>query len=72
MVVVPLLVSALILGVYELGKGRNLGKVAGRSIAFTLVLSFLAVIIAVSLTSILQPGVGVTFDRLGSPKTKAC
>ncbi|SDF13976.1 dicarboxylate/amino acid:cation symporter [Sporolituus thermophilus] len=63
MVVVPLLVSALILGVYELGKGRNLGKVAGRSIAFTLVLSFLAVIIAVSLTSILQPGVGVTFDK---------
>ncbi|WP_198003886.1 cation:dicarboxylate symporter family transporter [Thermosinus carboxydivorans] len=42
MVVVPLLVSALMLGVYELGKGRNLGKVAGRSIAFTLVLSFLA------------------------------
>ena len=63
MVVVPLLVSALILGVYELGKGRSLGNVAKKSLAFTLVLSLMAVIIAVALTSILQPGVGVTFDK---------
>lgn len=63
MVVVPLLVSALILGVYELGKGRGLGKVASKSMAFTLILSLLAVIIAISLTNILQPGVGLTFDK---------
>lgn len=63
MVVVPLLISALILGVFELGKGRGLGKVASRSLAFTLILSFMAVLIAVSLTNILQPGVGLTFDK---------
>ena len=63
MVVVPLLVSALILGVFELGKGRGLGKVASRSMAFTLVLSFMAVIIAVALTNIMQPGVGLQFDK---------
>ncbi|MCX7781799.1 MAG: dicarboxylate/amino acid:cation symporter [Negativicutes bacterium] len=63
MVVVPLLVSALMLGVYELGKGRSLGNVAKKSLAFTLLLSFMAVIIAVGLTNILQPGVGVTFDK---------
>ncbi|WP_312523635.1 dicarboxylate/amino acid:cation symporter [Anaerospora sp.] len=63
MVVVPLLVSALILGVFELGKGRGLGAVAKKSMAFTLVLSFLAVIIAVTLTNVMQPGVGLTFDK---------
>ena len=63
MVVVPLLVSALMLGVFELGKGRGLGKVASRSLTFTLVLSLLAVLVAVTLTNVLQPGVGVTFDK---------
>lgn len=63
MVVVPLLVSALILGVFELGKGRGLGKVAVKSMTFTLILSFLAVVIAISLTNIMQPGVGITFDK---------
>ena len=63
MVVVPLLVSALMLGVFELGKGRGLGKVATKSLTYTLLLSFMAVIIAVSLTAILQPGVGVQFDK---------
>lgn len=63
MVVVPLLVSALMLGVFELGKGRGLGKVASKSLTFTLVLSLLAVLVAVTLTNVLQPGVGVTFDK---------
>ena len=63
MVVVPMLVSALMLGVFELGKGRGLGKVATKSLTYTLLLSFMAVIIAVSLTAVLQPGVGVQFDK---------
>lgn len=63
MVVVPLLVSALILGVFELGKGRSLGKVAKRSLIFTLVLSLLAALVAVAATNIMQPGVGLTFDQ---------
>ena len=63
MIVVPLLVSALILGVFELGKGRGLGKVATKSLTYTILLSFMAVIIAVVLTSALQPGAGVVFDK---------
>ena len=63
MVVVPLLISALILGVFELGKGRGLGKVAKQSMIFTLLLSMMAVVIAVTLTNVLQPGVGVQFDQ---------
>ena len=63
MIVVPLLLSALMIGVFELGKGRDLGKVIIKSLIFTILLSFLAILIAISLTSILQPGAGVTFDK---------
>ena len=63
MVVIPLLVSALMLGVFELGKGRGLGKVAGKSILFTVTLSAIAVVIAITLTGVLKPGVGLEFDK---------
>lgn len=62
-VVVPLIVSALMLGVFELAKGKGLGKVAVRSIFFTLLLSSLAVIIALVMVNIIQPGKGVVFDK---------
>ena len=62
MVVIPLLVSALILGVFELGQGKSLGKVASKSIMFTLALSGMAVIIAIGITTVIHPGVGVQFD----------
>lgn len=71
MVVVPLLVSALMLGVYELGKGRSLGKVALRSLAFTLILSTIAVFLAIGLTNIMQPGVGLQFDPAQLAKNQA-
>ncbi len=63
MVVVPLIGAGLMLGVFELGRGRNLGRVALSSVAYTLLLSFMAVLIAVALATILKPGAGITFDR---------
>ncbi len=63
MVVVPLILSALMLGVMELGKGRGLGKVAGKSLLYTILLSGIAVLIAIVTTQIFKPGVGLVFDR---------
>jgi Na+/H+-dicarboxylate symporter len=63
MVVLPLLTSALILGVFELGKERGLGKAVSSAIAFTVLLSSIAVVIAIGLTNVLQPGAGVEFDK---------
>lgn len=63
MVVVPLILAALMLGVIELGKGRGLGKVAGRSLLFTILLSGMAVMIAIFTTHIFKPGVGLAFDK---------
>ena len=63
MVVVPLILSALMLGTMELGKGAGLGKVGGFSLLYTLLLSGCAVIVAVVMTNILKPGVGLAFDK---------
>ena len=63
MVVVPLILSALMLGVLELGKGRGLGRVAGKSLLYTILLSGTAVFIAIATTLLLKPGVGLIFDR---------
>lgn len=71
MVVVPLLVSALMLGVYELGKGRSLGKVAGKSLLYTVILSTIAVFIAIALTNTFHPGVGLQFDKEQLAKNQA-
>jgi len=63
MVVVPLILAALMLGVIELGKGRGLGKVAGKSLLYTVLLSGMAVLIAIFTTTIFKPGVGLAFDK---------
>ena len=63
MVVVPLILSALMLGSMELGRGAGLGRVGGFSLLYTVILSGCAVMIAVIATSVLKPGVGLVFDK---------
>ena len=59
MIVVPMVFSALVIGVYQLGRGRDLSAVAGRTLGFTLLLSSASVAIGVMLVNVLQPGAGV-------------
>lgn len=66
MVVVPLVVSALIAGVYELGQGHNLPGVAGRTIAYTVLLSTASVVIGLVLVNVVQPGAGVDLSAVGN------
>jgi DAACS family dicarboxylate/amino acid:cation (Na+ or H+) symporter len=54
--------AALVVGVYDLGRGHGLKGVAGRTLAFTVVLSGASVLIGMLLVNLLQPGRGV---RLG-------
>ena len=56
MVVVPMVFSALVIGVYELGKGHDLSGVAGRTLFFTVVMSALSVLIGIALVNIIRPG----------------
>ena len=56
MIVVPMVFSALVVGVYELGRGRDLAGVAGRTLGFTIVLSTLSVTIGLVLVNVVRPG----------------
>jgi len=63
MVVVPLVFSALVLGVYELGRGRGFGKIAGRTLLFTIIASALSVVIGVTLVNVIRPGDDVAVNE---------
>jgi DAACS family dicarboxylate/amino acid:cation (Na+ or H+) symporter len=56
MVVVPMVFAALVVGVYELGRGHGLKGVAGRTLGFTVVLSGASVLVGMLLVNVLQPG----------------
>ena len=59
MVVIPLIFSALVLGVAELGDVRRLGRVGLKTVIFTLVLSSLSVLIGITLVNLIRPGAGM-------------
>jgi DAACS family dicarboxylate/amino acid:cation (Na+ or H+) symporter len=59
MLVVPLLFSALVLGIGGLGDLRSLGRVGLKTLAYTVVVSAIAVLLGVLLVNWLRPGEGV-------------
>ena len=59
MLVIPLLFSALVLGVAELGDLRKLGRIGWRTLAYTVFVSSLAVLIGVGLVNVIRPGDGI-------------
>lgn len=60
MAVIPLIFSALALGVAELGDIRQLGRIGGKTLAFTILLTSISVLIGITLVNTVQPGVGVS------------
>jgi DAACS family dicarboxylate/amino acid:cation (Na+ or H+) symporter len=64
MIVVPMVFSALVIGVYELGKAQGLGNVIRRTIAFTVVLSTSSVVIGMLLVNLLGPGRGLNLQAI--------
>jgi DAACS family dicarboxylate/amino acid:cation (Na+ or H+) symporter len=59
MIVVPLVFSGLVLGVYQLSHHQGLGKVVSRTLMFTLIASTASVLIGISLVNIFRPGDGL-------------
>lgn len=55
MLVIPLAFSALVLGVSELDP-RQLGRLGGRTLLYTLMVSTVAVLIGLTLVNLIQPG----------------
>jgi DAACS family dicarboxylate/amino acid:cation (Na+ or H+) symporter len=76
MAVIPLIFSALTLGVAELGDLRKLGRIGAKTVALTLALSSISVLVGIALVNVVRPGAGVSdADRtrltgmLGAPAT---
>lgn len=59
MLIVPLLFSALVVGIAEMGDVRALGRIGWKTLAYTVLLSAVAVLLGLLLVNWLQPGAGV-------------
>lgn len=59
MLVIPLLFSALVIGIAEMGEIRSLRRVGVRTLIYTLVVSSIAVAVSLLVVNLLQPGQGV-------------
>src|SRR5690606_24443339 len=62
MMVIPLILSALILGIAEIGDLKKLGRMGVRLGMFTVVVSSIAVLIGVSIVNIFTPGERISDD----------
>ena len=59
MLILPLLFSALVVGIGEMGDIRALGRIGWRTLAYTTVLSAAAVLIGLVMVNAFKPGAGV-------------
>ena len=59
MLVIPLLFSALVVGIAEMGDIRALKRVGVKTLLFTVGLSAVAVVLALAVVNIIRPGAGV-------------
>jgi DAACS family dicarboxylate/amino acid:cation (Na+ or H+) symporter len=60
MLVIPLIVSALALGITGLGDVRRLGRIGVKTLAYTVLLSSIAVMLGILLVNVLRPGEGLS------------
>jgi DAACS family dicarboxylate/amino acid:cation (Na+ or H+) symporter len=63
MLVIPLLFAALVIGIAEMGDVRALARIGVKTLVITVLLSSIAVIIALTLTNVFTPGQGVDPDQ---------
>lgn len=71
MIVVPLVVSALLLGAYELGCGKGMGRVFAKTLGCTVLASSAAVVIGVGLVTLIEPGSGANLTPAESDQSIA-
>ncbi len=57
MIIVPLIMASVITGVAALGSGPDLGRLGGKTLAFYVITTLIAVMIALAIVNIVQPGV---------------
>ena len=60
LLVLPLIFSALVLGITGLGDLKHLGRIGLRTLAYTVVVSSIAVLLGLGLVNLLRPGEGIS------------
>jgi len=71
MLIVPLIFSSLVVGVSSIADPKKLGRVAGKTIAYYLVTTAIAIIIGLLIGNILQPGAGMNLVLEGTAQEAA-
>ena len=72
MVVLPLVFSALILGVLGLGDLSRLGRIGAISLLLTVLLSGTSVAIGLGLVNLIRPGEGLSAEKRASSRRFCC
>ena len=62
MLVIPLMMASLALGIAGLRDLRALGRIGLRTLAFTVVVSSIAVLVGITMVNVLRPGDGLSID----------
>ncbi len=69
MLVVPLVFCSLVCGSSAIGDTKSLGKVGGKTIVFYLLTTALAVTVAITVATIVRPGVGLDMSSIETGET---
>lgn len=59
MIVVPLVISAILVGIASLGDSRQLGKIGAKMVGYYALITFIAVVIGITLALLFAPGKGI-------------
>lgn len=62
MVVIPLVFSALVMGVSSIGKAADLGRIAGKTFVYYIITTVIASTIGLLLVNAFKPGVGIDLN----------
>lgn len=60
MLVLPVVFTALALGIVELGDPRRLGRIGAKTLMYTAILSIIAVVIGITVVNVVRPGIGLS------------
>ena len=66
MIIVPLIFTSIVKGVSGIGGGKSLGRVGIKTFLYYLTTSLFAILIGLTLTNIIQPGIGVNLGASNS------
>jgi len=60
MVVIPLVISAIVIGITSVNDGKQIGKLGAKMILYYAIISFIAVTVGIGLALLFKPGLGAT------------